>query len=43
MPSVPRPPRAVAVSLARPAVPPALELAGWAILALALAAALALR
>jgi len=38
MPPAPRPPRAVAVALARPAIPLALELAGWVILALAVAA-----
>jgi len=43
MPPAPRPPRAVAVALARPAVPLALELAGWLVLALAVATAIALR
>ncbi len=41
MPRTPRSP--VAVAVARPAVPRALELAGWAILALAAAVALAAR
>ncbi len=43
MPRAQRSPIAVAVAVARPAVPRALELAGWVILALAAAAALAVR